>query len=1323
MGVMGARRLGLGVLVCMCALGCALVAGAGSAWAAGGSFFFGPEGEEAGQLGAYGSPGLAVDHQSGGVYASDLLNNRVEKFDGSGGFLLAWGWGVANGANEFQTCTTSCQRASETGAGAGAITYPEGVAVDQANGDVYVVAYGSRSVEKFDSSGKFLLMFGGHVNKNGTNVCTASEEKECQGGTEGTGNGEFSGVFERAYIAVGPGGDVYVGDKARAEVFEPSGVWKENLSLSALSSEGHITALAVNSAGDVFVKVQGVPGVRGFEPGGIEMAVKFDEGSEAVESIALNEAGDLFVFEKEGGERQEANATYIPCEKCDFLEYDPSGLQLASFGRGTLAYTKAGMVIDDKLKELLVYGSDQGPKNLEYGHLGVWAFPLPSPGPLVEPGSEQATPELRGAATLEGLVNPEGNPTEVKFEYVSKEEFTAGGYAKAASTAFEPVGSGFEDQHVAAHLPQKTLIPGVAYRWRVVAHNAQGTSMGADQVLQETPPALVEGPWATSVTATSVTLSAQVNPLGAPTSYRLEYGSSEAYGHVFAGGAGEGMGYVPVSFHVQGLEAATTYHYRLVSESEVGKIEGPDHTFTTQTAGVPFVLPDSRAWELVSPAVKSGALIEDIETSQAARDGSGIVYTASEPIGEGAVGHVGKPIDAAGGATLLSRRGPAGWRTRDISPVQTLPAEGQSLTIFFESAESFQTFLPDLSQGVFEPRGGLTNTPQSPEASEPTVYIRNNVSETYEPLVTSANVPAGTKWGPPPGAQEEMRFVAATPDLQHVLISDWAALTPEALTRKNLSGGYYRNLYEWSAGRLQLVNIIPKESPPGEEPLPGASFGNGSEEGERYPNPWAMSSDGRWVVFRYGEVGLGTWYVRDMAEHKTVSFGRRGGSTRFEAMSRDGSRLFYLEPEISKGAQDTLAKEGELYVLDPATGASANLTANHLNGERSARVQSNVLGISDDGSYVYLVAKGVLASGAVYGQDNLYLLHYTGSEWQTAFIAGLSPSDEKSWRDTYSPSITDVEMQHVSSHVTANGRYLAFMSNRPLTGYDNRDAISGEPDEEVYLYDALANHLVCVSCNPTGARPLGVYDGITPPLMDQNGAWAFESGYFGEGSHGNWLAADVAPAWHTNWDRAFHEVEYLSDSGRLFFNSSDALVPQDTNGLADVYEYEPIRSAQAPASDTCTTGSATYSARSGGCVSLISSGQSSSESTYLDSSESGDDVFFITAAKLVGEDFDTVNDVYDAHACSVAVPCRSEPVSPPACTSGDSCKAAPTPQPEIFGPAPSATFKGTGNVIREAAKKRAVKHKHKSRRHVKHKRRRGRRARRSTTGRTSGRGN
>jgi hypothetical protein len=232
-----------------------------------------------------------------------------------------------------------------------------------------------------------------------------------------------------------------------------------------------------------------------------------------------------------------------------------------------------------------------------------------------------------------------------------------------------------------------------------------------------------------------------------------------------------------------------------------------------------------------------------------------------------------------------------------------------------------------------------------------------------------------------------------------------------------------------------------------------------------------------------------------------------------------------------------------------------------------------------------------------------------------------------------------------------------------LTGYDNVDAVSGKPDAEVYLYDAVAGRLVCASCDPTGARPVGIFDSPSPPpLVDKFGAWK-----------NHWIAGSL-PAWYGNEERPSHQPRYLSDGGRLFFDSADALAPQDTNGIEDVYQYEP------EGVGGCTSASVTLSQRSQGCVDLISSGNSAAESAFLDASESGDDVFFVTASRLVPRDYDTSYDVYDAHVCSQAAPCASSPVSPPECSSGDSCKPAPSPQPEIFGAPASATFSGAGNV-------------------------------------------
>jgi hypothetical protein len=1234
-----ARRLTLTILASLCVLAGALAAGA---VAAGAGTHFGRSGEQGGQIRS--SDGIALDH-SGDVYVSDEQNRRVDRFDGSGVFTMAWGRGV-NGvasANELQTCTTFCQGGSEgSGSGEFAGEGPRGVAIDNdplssSYGDVYVVDWEGFRVEKFDSSGQFLLMFGKGVNAtSGGNVCVAGEA--CKDGTQGSAVGQFDWSYRGSYIAVGPGGSVYVGDKARVQVFEPSGVWRESVSLSALSSEGQVSALAVNSSGDMFVKDEGVAGVREFEPGGVEKSTRFDAGSESVASIALDASGDLFVSDSSGSPH--------------FVKYDPSGKELASFGGTTLTSIMAGMAFSDTLNELYVYGRSSS------GESGVWVFLVPGAGPVID--SESATAGLRGKASLEAQVDPEGNKTSYHFEYVDEAHFQTNGYAGASSTPSASLESSFEDQPVSVQLTGQAA--GVTYHYRVVATDSLGhTTTGADQSFEEIQPALVEGPWVANVASTSATLAAQIDPLGASTEYRLEYGAGTSYGHVLASGnVGEGAGYVLVTHHVQELEPGTTYHYRVVTISAVGTVESTDHTFTTQIAGSQeLTLPDERAWELVSPTAKNGALIDPrlyggVVSIQAASDGGAMSYTASLPVGE-------HPVGNSAPTQVLSVRGVDGWHSQDV----TIPVAKQGN----EDGPEYRLFSSDLSSAVVEPSLNTeVAAPLSPEATERTPYLRDNADGTFLPLVTSANVyPPGAKFGAATGAipgeivllySSELKFLSATPDLTHIILRSPFALTPEAIDGlcSALGCDEHQNLYEWGSGQLQLVNILPDGHPAQEAALGVDGFVMAN----------TVSSDGRRVVWQSSYlVGRGvqiaeSLYVRDMVEKKTVRIG--GAYPLFETMSSNGSKVFFLE----KGGS---YESGDLYVFDWNTGTTTDVTANHGAGE-DADVQDAVMGRSEDGSSVYFVATGVLAKGAVNGQHNMYVSHKNGGGWTTTYIASLSPEDEKDWYSQGGSIVVD--RSKVSSHVSPDGRYIAFMSARSLTGYDNRDAVSGQPDEEVYLYDAVAGRLVCASCNRTGARPVGVHDEFRAQslLMSVDGFW-----------DGHWLAGSI-PGWHNGSSNSAvtQEPHVVFDSGRLIFDSTDALVPQDTNGLADAYEYEPAGVGN------CTSASPTFSEHTGGCVNLISSGTSSGESLFYDASKTGDDIFFITSSKLVSEDYDTGYDVYDAHACSSTVPCHVAPVLPPPCTSGDSCKVGPSPQPEIFGPAPSATFSGAGNVAASGAK-------------------------------------
>jgi NHL repeat len=299
--------------------------------------------------------------------------------------------------------------------------------------------------------------------------------------------------------------------------------------------------------------------------------------------------------------------------------------------------------------------------------------------------------------------------------------------------------------------------------------------------------------------------------------------------------------------------------------------------------------------------------------------------------------------------------------------------------------------------------------------------------------------------------------------------------------------------------------------------------------------------------------------------------------------------------------------------------------------------------VSKDGCSVYFNSGGKTGP--------LEVARYNGTEWTTTPVLKQAAETIPWTAGGPSPEFG----------LSPDGRYVAFMTNANPTGYDNRDAVTGAPDEEVYLYDAATNQLACASCNPTGARPLGIFDDgrgyIDKLLVDRNVDWA---GATLAGSIPDWTEAEqLAP---------IYEPRFMLNNGMLFFNSPDTLVPQAVNGQENVYEYE------AQGTNGCE--------KAAGCVSLISSGASKQESAFVDASASGNDVFFLTESRLVTQDYDNNYDMYDAHLCNSEVPCIAPaPTSPPPCETGDSCKAPPTPQPGIFGPPPSATFVGAGNAV------------------------------------------
>jgi hypothetical protein len=744
---------------------------------------------------------------------------------------------------------------------------------------------------------------------------------------------------------------------------------------------------------------------------------------------------------------------------------------------------------------------------------------------------------------------------------------------------------------------------------------ATGASMlSGPQALAAEAPTIGEE-WVTDVASGSATLTARIDPGGADTKYRFEYGTGAELKPVpeGEGDAGEGTEGVVVSVHVQGLLPETSYRFRAVATNSVTGVEGEERSFTTQPAGAGFALPDGRQYELVSPPEKDGAEILGIvgenasrvkgspggtAATQASEDGASVTYIASAPVGANSVGnHYSTQV--------FSTRGAGGWSSQDIATSQP------NVSFEFGYGEEYRLFSADLSRALLQRAGASSEPSPAPEVHREVIgrediFRRDSATGVFQTLLS----------------EEEMtvhrlttELMGATPDLAHVVFGTGPTYAGEV-----------SELWEWSRRGTQLVSV-----------LPGGEAATGFFPSERWH---AISNDGTRVEWSSGSA----LFASDTATEKTATTevdavqggGGSSGGGSFQVASSDGSRVFFSDSsELTSGASG-----GGLYMFGVADGKLTYIAAG-----------ANVIGADEAATSLYVTSPAVLTTTpnsreqvATEGQSNVYLLHEASAgSWSATFIATTEAGDPR---------------------VSRNGAYLTFMSQQSPTGYDNLDANSGQPDEEVYLYSAQANRLECASCNPTGARPVGVYDfGFEhfPSLtMDPTTAWT-----------GHWLAA-LIPGFNENsvvragsGKDPLYQSRVLSDTGRLFFDSADALVPQDVNGREDVYEYEP------EGVGSC--------AHAPGCVALISSGNGAEDSSFVDASASGADVFFTTQDQLAAEDRDSQSDMYDAHVCTAAEPCRSSAVSPSPCTTADQCRSAPAVQPGVFGAPASATFAGAGN--------------------------------------------
>jgi DNA-binding beta-propeller fold protein YncE len=1215
--------------------------------------------------------GTAVHQGTGDIYVADYnfagsegSTARINKFDSDGNFLLAWGWGVADKSEELQTCgpeavppTSNCVTSpnASSNPGPGAIN-PNAVAVDQSSGAVYVVDGSRRRVTKFSSTGQFLFMVGKEVNLGGGtpstpgNICTAehlANGDTCGVGGFGAGPNEFTNPLP---LAVDSSGVVWVGDENRIASFNSSGAAGSEI---ALAGCGNVESLALDSAGNFFVKCSLLEGIRKLEAGTGTPLETLDAAGQP-RTVTLDEADNVYIGD--------ATSPYR------FKVYNPAGEQIQEFGAGQVIGEPKGnaLAIGESAERLYVASNDPDPP----ANRAVQAFSLPALGPLVE--KQGAKDFLPTEATLTATINPEGDETTYRFEYGTSE-----GYGQSTPPATLAGGS-FEGEEVAAQL--KDLLPDTTYHFRVVATNRcnpsepaeECTVQGEDQTFTTPPSVVISAQWASDVTASSAILHGELNPLGAKpdTEAWLEYGTDEGYGITIPlANLGDGFGAVTRQAFITGLQAATTYHFRFVARNKrdgiIYTVPGPDRTFTTQFGGLGFELADNRVWEMVSPPDKHGArLLGGGEVHlQASADGNGLAYqsklsTETDP--------EGNRIPEA--SMNLARRDANGsWNSEDI----TTPNERASGAAP-GNGTAYKLFSSDLSEALVDPRSDML---LSPEASDRTPYLRQNTDPpSYEPLVTGkepfANVPPGIEFGGDKGIGGVVLY-GASPNFEHFGLRSDVPLVEGSEAGPS-------TIYEWSNGQIKPVSVLPVAE--------GGTLVGDSKVGAGFGSVrGAISEDGSRVFWSGGAVDpepSSSLYVRDTEAEETGRLdvvqadGGGEGEMRpiFQGASADGTVVFFTDSH--RLTEDASPVGSDLYrcELPPGGVASGCATLTDISiptedGE-SADVQGIATAVTEDGESIYFVAEGVLDEtlndhdeSAVSGAPNLY--HWEQGEG-VEFIARLSNQDFSVWGEAVG---SDGQLGQLGASISPGGRYLAFMSERSLTEYDNRDASTGEPAQEVFRHDAFSGNLECVSCNPTGARPHGALAPDVGSLVNPAALWK-----------GQWTAAVLPQATTLSLQGvSLYRPRAVLDNGRIFFNAVDSLVPADSNGQWDVYQYEPTGVGDCLASSN----GASVSRAAGGCVSLLSSGTAEAEAAFFDASETGDDAFFFTPARLSVLDEDSEVDIYDARVNGVPA---TRPVFPECL--GEACQ--PPPQAPSDPTPASAAFQGPGN-LRPAARKKCPK--------------------------------
>jgi hypothetical protein len=648
------------------------------------------------------------------------------------------------------------------------------------------------------------------------------------------------------------------------------------------------------------------------------------------------------------------------------------------------------------------------------------------------------------------------------------------------------------------------LEPNTAYEVSLVAVNAGGSTTSGVETFQT--PLIAAGARAVAGISDGkggYILQGVVNPHNSEvTDCHFEYGLTADYGQSLPcqGVPGAGGKAVEVTARLAGLVPGATYHFRVSATNGAGPADSADGVFVasvTPKEGCPneaaraesnsLALPECRAYELASNGFTAGFSALLTEYSE---DGS-LVYQSY-------AGNVAGSGDGGAGNKYAATRSSTGWET-----IANLNGPSESV---FAAPEGFTecgcglpvVFSTDLRSSLWL----MGKTGETDNALD--LYLRG--PDGRFALIGPSTEHAGAAPGAPghqaPGIYSPLNFlIGASDDLSHIAIES----------------DFGQGLWEYVGTGNDRPRQVDVDSS-GHEVSECGIVSNNARQGSTLPN--SISSDGRVIVFTTTACPGGVNEVWARVDGSTSYDASRSQCTRTASdpggacdaaasatvagRSADGSQIYFTTAQQLVNGDTNEGNDLYEYELPTASNPAPSPALTDVSGPGAEADVERVVNVSDDGSRVYYLATGVLATNAdalgeqaVPGDHNLYVWqrdasHPTG---RTTFVGKLDSDD-------------------VVAQSTPDGRYLVLTTASPLVPTDTDTA------QDVYRYDSETGEMTRVSTDVAGVG--GNREGFDATIF-------------------------ALYSFHRSRDA-------ISDNGEeIVFDTGEALSPADTNGVDDAY--------------------------------------------------------------------------------------------------------------------------------------------------------------------------